>query len=70
MHQNNGNEYSFLAKLAPEKRTKIYSERAKYIYMEHCTQQLIDAFVNYNEVQFSWLSALDVVFSKPYIGFA
>jgi len=38
--------------------------------MEHCTQELLDAYVPYNEVQFSRLSALDVVFVKPYVGVA
>ena len=40
------------------------------MYLEHCTQAVIDAYVNYNEVQFSQVSALDVVYLKPYLGTA
>ena len=39
--------------------------------MEHCTQELLDAYIPYNEVQFSKLSALDPVFySKCYFALA
>ena len=38
--------------------------------MEHCTQELLDAYVPYNEVQFSRLSALGIVFSRMYVGIA
>jgi len=38
--------------------------------MERCTQELLDAYVPYNEVQFSRLSALDVVYLKPALGTA
>ena len=51
-------------------RKKIFARRAKHIYLEHCTQELIEAYIPYNEVQFSQLSALDVVFVKPFIALA
>ena len=49
-------------------RTKIFKRRAEHIFMDHCTQELLEAYVPYNEAQFSQLSALDIAFTKFYVG--
>ena len=45
---------------------QIFAERAKAIYREHCTDALVEAFVEYCCISYSEMSALDIVYSQPF----
>ena len=48
----------------------MFSRRAKSVFLDNCTQEILEAFVAYNDVQYSWMSALDIVAKKPLIALA